>query len=255
MADVGETCRGAAVVVLSGSLPPGAPSTGYAQLVTLARRVGALVVVDAAGSVHAVASWLPIYSAGAVTGWTIDFMRRRTDGFRHGTELLIAQAALDFQAEGYSVLSLSGAPLARTEECPGPARTDVAAARPDPLDRLLDLVGTRLEPVYGFRSLLRFKAKFQPELRPMYLIYADAAALPAIGRAVARAYVPDASLGMLLRLFNRLMLGSARGSTADTHAAIATQASATPDEPIPPEVQTHDPIEPATVRISTSTRP
>ena len=167
----------------------------------------------------------------------------------------IAQAALDFQAEGYSVLSLSGAPLARTEECPGPARTDVAAARPDPLDRLLDLVGTRLEPVYGFRSLLRFKAKFQPELRPMYLIYADAAALPAIGRAVARAYVPDASLGMLLRLFNRLMLGSARGSTADTHAAIATQASATPDEPIPPEVQTHDPIEPATVRISTSTRP
>ena len=213
------------------------------------------VVVDAAGSVHAVASWLPIYSAGAVTGWTIDFMRRRTDGFRHGTELLIAQAALDFQAEGYSVLSLSGAPLARTEECPGPARTDVAAARPDPLDRLLDLVGTRLEPVYGFRSLLRFKAKFQPELRPMYLVYADAAALPAIGRAVARAYVPDASLGMLLRLFNRLMLGSARGSMADTHAAIAPQASAPADEPILPEVQTHDPIEPATVRISTSTRP
>lgn len=199
------------------------------------------VVVDSAGTIHAVASWLPIYASSAVTGWTLDFMRRRTDGFRHGTELLIAQAALDFQAEGYSVLSLSGAPLARAEETDGPAGTgDDAAARPDPLDRLLDLVGTRLEPVYGFRSLLRFKAKFQPELRPMYLIYADAAALPAIGRAVARAYVPDASLGMLLRLFNRFTLSSGRESAVYSGVVAPAQPSATPDGDPDPGAGHHD---------------
>ncbi|WP_146192474.1 DUF2156 domain-containing protein [Cellulomonas sp. WB94] len=216
------------------------------------------VVLDSAGSVHAVASWLPIYASGAVTGWTIDFMRRRTDGFRHGTELLIAQAALDFQAEGYSVLSLSGAPLARIDETAGPA--GAAVARPDPLDRLLDLVGTRLEPVYGFRSLMRFKAKFQPELRPLYLIYADAAALPAIGRAVARAYVPDASLGMLLRLFNRLMLRSAHDAKARPAVLPAESSSTpddafTPDDPDAPGDRRPDPTDHATVRTATATRP
>jgi len=213
------------------------------------------VVVDAVGSIHAVASWLPIYAAGAVTGWTLDFMRRRTDGFRHGTELLIAQAALDFQSQGFSVLSLSGAPLARSEETSGPAGGDGAAVRPDPLDRLLDLVGTRLEPVYGFRSLMRFKAKFSPELRPLYLIYADAAALPAIGRAVARAYVPDASLGMLLRLFNRLMLSTAREPRVRPGAVMPAEASATPDDGLDPGARRHDPTDRATVRTPISTRP
>jgi len=215
------------------------------------------VVVDAAGSIHAVASWLPIYAAGVVTGWTLDFMRRRADGFRHGTELLIAQAALDFQAEGYSVLSLSGAPLARAEELSAPLGTASAAVRPDPLDRLLDLVGTRLEPVYGFRSLMRFKSKFQPDLRPLYLVYADAAALPAIGRAVARAYVPDASLGMLLRLFNRFALSS----THATHSSAALSpvgTSAAPDDPtapLAPESRQPETTDPATVPTPASTRP
>ncbi|MGV8977778.1 MAG: bifunctional lysylphosphatidylglycerol flippase/synthetase MprF [Cellulomonas sp.] len=221
------------------------------------------VVVDSAGSIHAVASWLPIYSAGAVTGWTLDFMRRRTDGFRHGTELLIAQAALDFQAEGYCELSLSGAPLARPEGADVPAGTaEAAASRPDPLDRLLDLVGTRLEPVYGFRSLLRFKAKFQPERRPLYLIYADAAALPAIGRAVARAYVPDASLGMLLRLFNRFTLRRGRESTIRSGAVAPARSSTTPGDGLDPGTGLldpgtglHDPTDRDEARTLTPTHP
>ena len=164
------------------------------------------VVMDESGGVHAVASWLPIHDGDAsVSGWTLDFMRRRSDGFRHAVEVLIAQAALDFQAQGYAVLSLSGAPLARAEGKPtGPAGRRTTPAGPDALERLLDLVGTRLEPVYGFRSLLRFKAKFQPEYQPMYLIYADPTSLPAIARAVAKAYVPTASLGSLVRILNGL---------------------------------------------------
>ncbi|MEV6242462.1 hypothetical protein [Lentzea sp. NPDC051838] len=38
----------------------------------------------------------------------------------------------------------------------------------------LDLTGQVMEPVYGFRSLFAFKAKFQPSYRPMYMAYLDA---------------------------------------------------------------------------------
>lgn len=51
VAEVADACLGADVLVLSGSLPPGAPVTGYAQLVELARRLGLLSVVDADGDV------------------------------------------------------------------------------------------------------------------------------------------------------------------------------------------------------------
>jgi hypothetical protein len=54
--------------------------------------------------------------------------------------------------------------------------------------------------VYGFRSLLAFKAKFQPRLRPLWLVYPDAADLPRIARAIGTAYLPDLSPGQAVRL-------------------------------------------------------
>jgi lysylphosphatidylglycerol synthetase-like protein (DUF2156 family) len=145
-----------------------------------------LVAVDADRSVHGVTSWLPIQRDGKVVGWTLDFMRRRSDerAFRGVMEFLIASAALSCQAEGAEILSLSGAPLARLD------RGEPIAGG---LQKLLDAAGRRLEPVYGFRSLLAFKAKFQPEYRPWYLAYPETAALPAIGNAIARAYLPEMS--------------------------------------------------------------
>ncbi|HEY3436359.1 MAG TPA: DUF2156 domain-containing protein [Actinotalea sp.] len=189
------------------------------------------VAVDDDGVVHAVASWLPIIDAGEVVGWTLDFMRRRSDGFRHATELLIARGALDLQGEGYRVLSLSGAPLARV----GGGAHDDPAAR-DMLDRLLDRLGTRLEPVYGFRSLLRFKAKFDPEYRPLSMLYPDAASLPAIGRAVARAYIPDVSLGTLLRVANAMVSGRPPGRRGPSPESRPTR----PEPILPAEEGTHE---------------
>ena len=55
------------------------------------------------------------------------------------------------------------------------------------LTRLLELAGRTLEPVYGFRSLLAFKSKFQPSLRPLWLVYPDTADLPRIARAISTA--------------------------------------------------------------------
>jgi lysylphosphatidylglycerol synthetase-like protein (DUF2156 family) len=157
-------------------------------------RVRCVLAVGPDRTVHGVTSWLPVYENGAPAGWTLDFMRRRADGFRGTMEFLIASAALGFQAEGAAFLSLSGAPLARQD----------TAGPPLPLQRLLDSAGRALEPVYGFRSLLHFKAKFQPEYHPLYLVYPDPAALPSITRAIGRAYLPRLSPAQGLRLARRL---------------------------------------------------
>jgi lysylphosphatidylglycerol synthetase-like protein (DUF2156 family) len=156
--------------------------------------VRCLIAVDANGTVHGVTSWLPVHRDGAVVGWTLDFMRRRDGGFRGVMEFLIASAALALKEEGSEFLSLSGAPLARLDR----------GGQPDPLQRLLDVLGRALEPVYGFRSLLAFKAKFQPEYRPLFLCYPDPAALPTIALAITRAYLPDLTARRSARLLARM---------------------------------------------------
>jgi lysylphosphatidylglycerol synthetase-like protein (DUF2156 family) len=157
-------------------------------------QVRCLIAIDTDRTVHGITSWLPIYTDGKITGWTLDFMRRRASGFRGVMEFLIASAAVRFQAEGTQLLSLSGAPLARLDR----------GQQPDALQHLLDLSGRALEPVYGFRSLLAFKAKFQPEFRPLYMAYPDTAALPAIATAITRAYLPNLDPARAIELLRRL---------------------------------------------------
>ena len=161
--------------------------------------VRCLLAVDRDGTVHGVTSWLPIYRGGKVVGWTLDFMRRRSSGFRPAMDFLIASAAVLLQDEGYETLSLSGAPLARSR---GAGESEAPL-----LDHVLDLLGATLEPVYGFRSLLAFKAKFQPQYVPLYMAYLDPASLPAIGNAVARAYLPEVTLSQSFTLMRRIVDG------------------------------------------------
>lgn len=149
------------------------------------------LALDEDGSVHGVLSWLPVYaSGGSVRGWTLDIMRRRTDGFGPVIEYLIASSAVVFKDEGAEFLSLSGAPLAHSDDTPDPER----------MDRVLDSLGAAMEPFYGFRSLHVFKKKFNPRYEPVYLAYRDEADLPRIGLAISRAYLPDATPGQLVRL-------------------------------------------------------
>ncbi|MFF0813589.1 bifunctional lysylphosphatidylglycerol flippase/synthetase MprF [Rhodococcus sp. NPDC003318] len=163
-------------------------------------RVRCLIAVDAERTVHGVTSWMPVYRDGRVVGWTLDFMRRRAEGFRPAMEFLIASAALSLKEEGAEFVSLSGAPLAKVTEADGSAPTADQSTLAAVMDTVLDVLGRTLEPVYGFRSLLAFKAKFQPDYVPMYMVFADPAALPSIGNAVGRAYLPGVSLGQGLRL-------------------------------------------------------
>ena len=150
--------------------------------------VALLLAVDGRGQVHGVTSWMPIYRDSQITGWTLDFMRRLEGGFRPVMEYLIAEAALRAKNEGYELLSLSGAPLAKAE---GDASAQGSSARY--LDVVLEMLGAALEPAYGFRSLLAFKNKFRPTHAPMYLTVPDVTALPAVGLAIGHAYLPTLS--------------------------------------------------------------
>jgi lysylphosphatidylglycerol synthetase-like protein (DUF2156 family) len=153
-------------------------------------RVRVVIAVDAAGTVHGVTSWLPILDrAGHPRGWTLDLMRRRPDGFRPVIDFLIASACLAFQAEGAAVVSLSGAPLARSR----------GTGRVNPTQRLLDLLGAALEPCYNFRSLHAYKAKFHPRREPLHLLYRRPADLPRIGIALLRAYLTQDHRAMTYR--------------------------------------------------------
>jgi hypothetical protein len=156
-------------------------------------RVG--LAVDPDRTVHGVTSWMPIYGVGrgAPVGWTLDVMRRLPGGFRYSMEFLIASSCRAFRDEGCSIVSLSGAPLARS------AGANEGLDR-GTLDAFLDRLGATLEPYYGFRSLHAFKAKFQPRTDPLYLVFPDEAALPRIGLALSRAYLPEVGLRDLITL-------------------------------------------------------
>ncbi|MDO5633504.1 MAG: DUF2156 domain-containing protein [Micrococcus sp.] len=155
-------------------------------------RVRLVVAVDEEGVLHGVTSWLPIHDAGRLVGLTLDFMRRAETGFRPVMEFLLGRAVLDAQEEGLQLVSLSGAPLARSRD----ADSDAQAAT---LERLTERLGTLLEPLYGFRSLHAFKEKFGPTSVPLHLCLPDAADLPRVGLALTRAYVPSMSLGDVVR--------------------------------------------------------
>ncbi|EYT54856.1 hypothetical protein H490_0108220 [Leucobacter sp. UCD-THU] len=148
------------------------------------------IAVDGQGDLHGVTSWLPVYGAAdpesgetRIVGWTLDLMRRRDGGFGPVMEFLIAASAQHLSEQGYEFVSLSGAPLVRPED-----------AEAGPVDQVLEQIGGLIEPLYGFKSLHRFKQKFNPRHESLHLLYRDEGDLPRIGIALTRAYLPDASL-------------------------------------------------------------
>ena len=146
-------------------------------------RMAILYAVDDQGKVLAVTSWMPTYRQGQVIGWTLDFMRHRTDSPNGIMEFLIARMAERLRDQGTAeFMSLSAAPL---------AGMDSSEDRTAFLQHALHMVADLMEPAYGFRSLFFFKKKFQPSEHPVYICYPDPAQLAQIGLAVVQAYLPN----------------------------------------------------------------
>lgn len=137
-----------------------------------------MLAVTADGHVAAVTSWLPVYEHGTLTGYTLDVMRRGEDGMPGVMEFLIARTALRAREAGLTMISLSGTPLA------------AHAGAHSLVARGSLLVSRVLEPVYGFRSLQRFKEKFGARHEPLWIVVPTPLHVPRVARALASAYVP-----------------------------------------------------------------
>ena len=141
------------------------------------------IAVDDNDEVHGMTSWMPVYKSGKIIGWTIDIMQRRLSEDTIGgvIEFLIAKSAMHFKDKGAKFISLSAAPLSNSKN----NKTSI--------EKLLTVLADRLEPYYGFKSLHRFKEKFQPLHEPFYLCYNDESQLPGIAAAIGKAYMNDTS--------------------------------------------------------------
>lgn len=147
-----------------------------------------MIAVGPNGRVHGVTSWLPVHRDGDLRGWTLDVMRRDDRAMPGVMEFLIVSTALRAIADGRDEISLSGTPLAPH----GTQRTL--------LSRLVASLEGLLEPAYGFRTLRRFKEKFLPETRPLWMLYPRHSQLPRIAPALARTYAPTLGFRDLVRL-------------------------------------------------------
>ena len=171
-------------------------------------RVKILYAINEDGRVLGVTSWMPTYRNNRIIGWTLDFMRHRTDSPNGIMELLIARMAERLRDEGLEnpdcsveFMSLSAAPLAGINE---DILNENGQKSSNVINHALEMMSDILEPAYGFKSLYFFKKKFQPSASSVYVCYMDSAKLAQISLAVTHAYLPEANPKQILEMVKSL---------------------------------------------------
>jgi phosphatidylglycerol lysyltransferase len=108
---------------------------------------------------------------------TIDLMRHRS-GLEHGVMDVLFVALFDWaRQQGYATFNLGLSGLSGVGEKPK-----------DPaIERALHYIFEHVNQFYNFKGLHEFKAKFEPEWSPRYLIYPGVTSLPAVALALVRA--------------------------------------------------------------------
>lgn len=130
------------------------------------------------GGVVAFANIIPEYRANETT---IDLIRRRPDAPSGTMDFLFVQLLQWAASRGYAGFNLGLSPL---------AGVGLRAGAP-PVERALHYLYEHFNQFYNFKGLHAFKEKFQPTWFPRYLIYPDAASLPAVALAIIRADSDD----------------------------------------------------------------
>ena len=143
------------------------------------------LALSPAGDVDGFLSWLPVYGeAGVDPRLDPGSHASPRRGLRPGDGVPDRKlGARRSPTRAREIMSLSGAPLAHDY----PPDAGAIAA-------LSERLAEALEPVYGFRSLHRFKEKFHPRYETMHLLFRDESDLTRIGAALTRAFLPDATL-------------------------------------------------------------
>lgn len=131
-----------------------------------------VAVVDARGRMIAFANRIPSYRAGEAT---IDLMRHRRDAPNSTMDFLFCKLFEACRAEGFRSFSMGLAPFAKLGEGETATREEHAVRA----------VLSRLDFVFSFEGVQRFKAKYASSWEPRYLVYQNPLRLPAAGLALA----------------------------------------------------------------------
>ena len=115
----------------------------------------------------------------------VDLMRSRTQLEPGTMDALLVSMFLHYQDAGYDRFSLGLCALSGLRK----------QGRSPRVEKSLDLLSTYLDRFYGFQGLRAYKAKFQPDWEPRYLIYPSHRELPDVLLGLVRADSGD-------RLFN-----------------------------------------------------
>jgi phosphatidylglycerol lysyltransferase len=150
-----------------------------------------VVALDPQGKIEAFLTWTPLYAGN---GWALDTMRRGVRTPSGAMELLIAHAIEWAQAQGYAHMSLGLAPLVglmgeeELVDVPRNPWQSNSLRFSSLLERGAAFLHQRGMLLGKYRSLYFFKAKFQPNWEPRYLIVGERSALLSILLALARAH-------------------------------------------------------------------
>jgi phosphatidylglycerol lysyltransferase len=136
------------------------------------RSTPVLVVVDSVGTVLAFINLISV-GRSEITG---DLMRRRTDAPNGTMDYLFIKLFLYARERGYARVSLGMAPMT------GFQKSEEATMEERAIHRLFQ----KLDFLFSFRGLYRYKAKFATSWEPRYLVYGNVLELPRTALALRR---------------------------------------------------------------------
>jgi phosphatidylglycerol lysyltransferase len=131
-----------------------------------------LVVVNSVGTVLAFINLISV-NKSEITG---DLMRRRTDAPNGTMDYLFIKLFVYARERGYARVSLGMAPMTGFQKCEDASMEERA------IHRLFQ----KLDFLFSFRGLYRYKAKFATSWEPRYLVYGKVLELPRTALALRR---------------------------------------------------------------------
>lgn len=187
------------------------------------------------GAVQAFVTWTPLYAGN---GWALDNMRRAETTEPGAMELLLAESLAWARERGAERMTLGLVPFAGLTSAAAETSggTGKAAGQPETagsptlLERSAAYLHRRGLLLGNYRSLYAFKAKFQVEWHPRYLVVGELGALPQVLSALAVA-MGAGWRGMLLDAWEALRSGRELPPAPTTEpptAPIADSAEAIP---------------------------
>jgi phosphatidylglycerol lysyltransferase len=132
------------------------------------------LAVDEHDTVHAFASFIPIYGRN---GWSLDLLRRSEQAIPGTMELLLTRSLEHFKDRGNAIVSLGLAPQGNNNQ-------DQVSL----LGQCCSLFVRRSSTFQHFQTLTAFKRKFQPTWENRYLVFPHQIHLVQIGLALHAAH-------------------------------------------------------------------